>query len=208
MKSSGRYIEKFGARFVDYQSDDEVYFGFEGGLNPDIPSAFEVERRDFDRDILAHAADMGVHVHQPVRVKETRFHDSHAEVVTTEGTYTCKFVVDVTGRDAFLAKGMKSRKANFDLNNVAVFAHYTGVKRNPGKHEGDIIIGMLPEKAWSWVIPFQGDRTSVGVVCSSSVFRGGADLSAYLDEQVRLSSRLADYMKNAERTSEVTTISN
>lgn len=209
---SGKYIRKFGARFVDFQTDDEVYFGFEGGLNQEIPSAFEVERKHFDADILAHAGEMGVKIHQPARVKETKFHDSHVAVTTvgTEGTseYTCKFLVDATGRDAFLGKHLKTRTPNFDLNNVALFAHFNGVKRNPGKHEGDIIIGLLPEKAWNWMIPFKGDTTSVGMVCSSSVFKGTADLGQYLLDSLNASPRVREYMAGAERTTEVTVISN
>lgn len=206
--NSGKYIQKFGARFVDYVTDDEVYFGFEGGLNAEIPSAFEVERKHFDADILAHAAEMGVTVHQPVRVKETKFHDSHVDVVTTAGEFTCKFIVDATGRDAFLGKQLKTRTPNFDLNNVAVFAHFTGVKRNPGKHEGDIIVGLLPEKAWNWMIPFKGDTTSVGMVCHSAIFKGTADLGQYLLDSLNASPRIRDYMAGAERTTEVSVISN
>ncbi len=206
--NSGKYIQKYGARFVDYQTDDEVYFGFEGGLNREIPSAFEVERKHFDVDILAHAGECGVKIHQPVRVKETTFHDSHVSVSATDGEYTCKFIVDATGRDAFLGKQMKTRKPNFDLNNVALFAHFTGVKRNPGKHEGDIIVGLLPEKAWTWIIPFQGETTSVGMVCKSSVFKGTADLGQYLLDTLNESPRVRDYMAGAERTGEITVISN
>jgi flavin-dependent dehydrogenase len=206
--NSGKYIQKYGARFVDYQTDDEVYFGFEGGLNREIPSAFEVERKHFDAEILAHAGESGVKIHQPVRVKETKFHDSHVSVSATDGEYTCKFLVDATGRDAFLGKQMKTRQPNFDLNNVAVFAHFNGVKRNPGKHEGDIIVGLLPEKAWTWIIPFKGDTTSVGMVCKSSVFKGTADLGQYLLDTLNASPRVRDYMAGAERTTEVTVISN
>ena len=34
--ASGQYIEKYGARFIDYGTDDEIYFGFSGGLNRQI----------------------------------------------------------------------------------------------------------------------------------------------------------------------------
>src|SRR3954466_8053139 len=50
--NNGKYIQKYGARFTDYKSEDEVYFGFEDGLNQDIPMAFEVLRSEFDKDIL------------------------------------------------------------------------------------------------------------------------------------------------------------
>ncbi|MBC7691973.1 MAG: tryptophan 7-halogenase [Methylotenera sp.] len=157
--SSGKYIEKYGARFVDYRQDDEVYFGFQDGLNHDIPMAFEVERKHFDKDILEHAGKCGATLYQPERLKDVKFYDSHAEIKTGQNEYQAKFVADFSGRDAIL-----------------------------GKHEGDIIIGLLPDQSWNWIIPFKGETTSVGVVCNSEDFKGGADLSEYLQNALPRSS--------------------
>ncbi len=207
--NSGKYIRKYGARFADCTSHDEVYFGFEDGFNAEIPSAFEVERKEFDKDILDNARKQGATVYQPVRVKDVEFLDTHCVVTTNKGDqYEAKFVIDSTGRDAMLGKNNKVRKIHPDLNNVAVFAHYFGVKRNEGKHEGDILIGMLPEKAWSWVIPFKGDITSVGVVCSTKIFNAGTDLEEYLNTMLAKSPRVKEKMAGAERTTEITVISN
>lgn len=207
--ASGKYIEKFGARFVHYRSPDEwVYFGFQEGLNAEIPSAFEVERCDFDQDLLEHAISLGVEVHQPERVKEFSFAESHCTVVTQKEEYHSKYLVDATGRDALLGREYKMRKAHADLNNVAVFAHFVGVKRMPGKNEGDITVGLLPGQAWTWVIPFKGERTSVGVVCNSKVFKGGTDLGEYMTESMSASNLLKDFMSQAERCTEYTLISN
>jgi flavin-dependent dehydrogenase len=68
--NSGKYITKCGARFIDYRNDDEVYFGFAEGFNPDIPTAFEVERCEFDKDILAYAVKSGAKLYQPESVFE------------------------------------------------------------------------------------------------------------------------------------------
>ena len=206
--NDGKYIQKCGARFVDYKTDDEVYFGFTDGLNREIPMAFEVERAHFDKDILDHAVSCGVELHQPERVKDVQTFDDHVVVQTNLGTYEASFLIDASGRDAFVGKQKKMRHTNPDLNNVAVFAHYTGVKRNPGRDEGDIIIGLLPEKAWTWIIPFKGEKTSVGIVCSSHVFKGGTDLAEYLSSGLSASPRVRGYMENSERCSEVTVISN
>ena len=103
---------------------------------------------------------------------------------------------------------MKARQMNRDLNNVAVFSHFTGVKRAEGKHEGDIIIGLLPDRAWSWLIPFKGETTSIGVVCSSTVFNAGTDLSEYLDKSFNSSNILRKMTEESERSTEVTVISN
>jgi flavin-dependent dehydrogenase len=206
--SAGKYIEKYGALFVDYQSDDEIYFGFNDGLNPDIPMAFEVPRADFDQDILAYAVKCGAELRQPERVVDVQFGDNDVDVVTTKGRLKAKFVIDCTGRDALLSKRMGRREVNKDLNNVAVFAHYHDIKRYPGKNEGDITIGLLPSRAWTWIIPFKGDRTSVGVVCSSSAFGTQSDLVTYMENLLSQSSRVKAMMAPATRATEMTMIGN
>jgi len=206
--ADGRYIEKYGARFIDYGTDDEIYFGFDDGLNPDIPMAFEVERKYFDADILAHAKSLGVDVRQPERVKDVTETEDGVRVVTNQGEYTAKYLIDATGRDAFMGKRKKMRHADKDLNNFAVFAHYIGCERYPGKDEGDITIGLLPDRSWSWIIPFKGDVTSVGIVASSINVPQGMDLSEYLETEIRKSPSVAKIMEKAERTTEIITIAN
>lgn len=206
--ASGKYIDKFGARFFDYRSDDEVYFGFAEGLNREIPNAFEVERSEFDRDILDHAVKCGVDLYQPERVKTVDFFADHVKVTTNNQEMTAKFIADCTGRESLLGKQFSVRTRHEDLNNVAVFAHFTGVKRNPGRHEGDIAIALLPQQAWAWIIPFKGERTSVGIVCNAKAYKGGVDLWEYMQENFASSSVFTDYMKNADRVSEIQIISN
>jgi flavin-dependent dehydrogenase len=206
--AAGEYIEKYGARFIDYRNDDEVYFGFDNGLNREIPMAFEVERAKFDRDILNHARKLGCEVRQPERVREVEFLDDRVRVHATGGVLEARFVMDCSGRDSFFGKRMKMRHAHKDLNNFAVFAHYDGVERYAGRDEGDITIGLLADRAWTWIIPFKGGKTSVGVVASSSLTPMGGDPAAYLEERLLGSPRMREMMKNAERESEVITIAN
>jgi flavin-dependent dehydrogenase len=206
--NSGNYIQKYGARFIDYTTDDEIYFGFNDGLNPEIPMAFEVERKHFDKDILEHAQSLGVDVRQPERVKDIVEMDDGIKVVTNRGEYEAKYVIDATGRDSFIGKRKFMRTADKDLNNFAVFAHYTGCARYEGKNEGDITVGLLPNRSWSWIIPFKGDVTSVGIVASSVNVPQGMDLCEYLETETRRSPRVAKILEKAERTTEVTTIAN
>ncbi len=218
--SDGRYIEKYGARFIDYANDDEVRFGFENGLNATIPMAFEVERALFDKDILSYAVKCGAELHQPENVTNVEIvppgalqeslsgHDIGAIVKTNLAEYSCSYVMDVTGRDALLGKRLTTRESNKGLNNVAVFAHYENVARYEGKSEGDITIGLLPNGAWTWIIPFKNGITSVGVVCSSQYYDGENDFEGYLNRKLLGSERVRTMMKNAKRTSEVRRIGN
>jgi len=204
----GNYIKKYGANFIDYETEDRVYFGFEDGFNADIPMAFEVERAHFDRDILQYAVNSGAKLHQPERITEVQPFDDHVEIRTNKGVYAADFILDATGRDALVGRKYATRSVNKDLNNVAVFAHYVDVKRYPGKHEGDITVGLLPNRSWTWIIPFKGDRTSVGVVCSSSHFENKGDILAHMEDYLQRSDRVREMISGAQRCTEVQMIGN
>lgn len=206
--ASGKYIRKYGARFVDYKTDDEIYFGFGDGLNADIPMAFEVERAEFDADLLQFARDKGAQINQPENVVSLGFDETGAWIKTDKDEYQCEYLIDVSGRDSVIGKKLDIRDVNKDINNVAVFAHYKGVKRMPGKREGDITIGLLPNRAWTWIIPFQGDITSVGVVCGSDFFDGERDFEKYLKTRLEESAIVRDFMRPATRHSEIRRIGN
>jgi len=205
--SSGKYIPKYGARFIDYLNDDEVYFGFSEGLNADIPMAFEVERAKFDADILAYAVKCGADLYQPEKVLELDLGADLVRIQTDKNRFEAGYVMDISGRDSLIGKRMKMRQVNADLNNVAVFAHFKGVKRRQGREEGDITVGLLPGGAWTWIIPFKGEITSVGVVASAK-FAGNPDLQAYLNDNLLKSARVRDMMAQAEQISELHSIGN
>jgi flavin-dependent dehydrogenase len=204
---SGKYIRKYGARFIDYRNDDEVYFGFADGLNTEIPMAFEVPRAEYDKDILAYAQSCGADVYQPEEVVEFDVSSSGVRLQTNKNRFEAEYLMDVTGRDSMIGKRLKMRQVNADLNNVAVFAHYRGVKRREGIHEGDITVGLLPNRAWTWIIPFKGDITSVGVVASAK-FAGAPDLQTYLKENLLKSERVRGMMENAEQVGNFHSIGN
>jgi flavin-dependent dehydrogenase len=206
--NGGDYIRKFGARFVDYANDDEIYFGFQDGLNPDIPMAFEVPRAEFDRDLLQHARSSGAVLYQPERVLSCDLQPQGVVLKGQHDEYHAQYLIDVSGRDSMIGKQLDMRRTNKDLNNVAVFAHYRGVARLPGLREGDITIGLLPDRAWTWLIPFKGDITSVGVVASSAAFDGHGNLPEYLERRLCGSQRVRDAMSSAQRVSEVMSIGN
>lgn len=208
LKASDKYIEKFGARFIDYKTDEEVYFGFSGGLNADIPSAFEVPRAMFDADMLDHARSCGVEVLQPCLVDDVTLNSDSIVLHTAQGNIKAKFLVDASGRQSVVGKKLSYKKIGGDFNNLGVFAHYKGVKRAEGRNEGDIRIGILPNKAWSWQIPFKGELTSVGIVSRSTEIPKDDKLESYLWDSVCGTPKMLSYMEGAERVSEIQYVSN
>lgn len=207
--NSGKYIQKFGARFIDHRTNEEILFNFGDNNIPSQSMAFEVERAKFDHDLLNHAASLGVVVKNPERVEDFTESTDGITVTTDQDTYHARYLADCSGRIAMIGNKLKMRQPNKDLiNNIGVFSHFKGVKRAEGKRAGDIVIGVLPNNAWSWTIPFQGAHTSVGVVTNTKQIPSGVTFEKFLDESIRTSPVFQDSMQNAERVAEVQAISN
>jgi flavin-dependent dehydrogenase len=82
---------------------------------------------------------------------------------------------------------------------LAVFSHYDGCQRLTGDDEGDIRI-VIVEEGWFWVIPFRGDRTSVGVVLEpNAVARATGDLDRLLDEIIDAYPVMQGIMRGARK---------
>jgi flavin-dependent dehydrogenase len=65
---------------------------------------------------------------------------------------------------------------------LAVFSHFDGCERLSGEDEGDIRI-VIAKEGWFWIIPFRGDRTSVGIVLEPTwMARAAGDLDRFLAE--------------------------
>lgn len=204
---SGKYIRKYGARFVDGVTEEEVYFKFAEGLDTDHPYCFEVQREDFDKDLLDWAVKSGAKLLQPEIIKSVDFDAEGAWITTDQRKLRSKFVADSTGRDCFLGKKFALKKMNPDINNVGCFSHFTGVRRAPGSREGDISIGLLEKGVWCWQIPFKGELTSVGVVCPAGFFREG-DPQSFLKDWLSRSRIFSEDMKNAKMVRPVQVVSN
>lgn len=206
---SGKYIRKYGAQFVDYRFHKEIYFRFDGDVtDASEPFAYEVEREEFDADLLDYAKRQGVEVRQPETVTDIHFEPEQVRVQTNQGEYTAMYVADATGRMSFLGNKLKVRKQNADLNNIGIFAHFEGVKRREGREAGDIIIGILPDQSWSWTIPFQNGKTSVGIVTNAKNVDKSMSLDNYVEQRLQVSEVFRDRMANAKRVSEVRAYSN
>jgi flavin-dependent dehydrogenase len=87
-----------------------------------------------------------------------------------ERTLRARFLVDASGRDAFLASRQGRREPMPGLGKVAIFAYFQGAKRWPGREEGNVRIYIYPE-GWFWYIPLARDETSVGCVLHARTVR-------------------------------------
>jgi flavin-dependent dehydrogenase len=171
------FLRKYGAAFIDDTEGRRrvVEFRRERGL---ADHAFNVPRADFDRILLEHAQKQGATVLQGARVEQVAAGPGgvRLDVRQDDGRMQpveAAFVVDATGRDAIMAARLGRREPMPDLGKAALYAHFRGGDRWPGRTEGYIRI-VLFEHGWFWWIPFAGDLTSVGCVLHRRVVKDRA----------------------------------
>lgn len=205
------FLPKYAAEFVTADGSLRRRYSFAEGLIPGAPSAFEVERAEFDHVLLRNSSRLGVEVRESTAV--TRFDIDHEGATVTlrddagvEATASAQVLIDATGQSSFLAGKLGLREMDRDLKNFAVFSHFEGAARYEGKREGDISVVLVPG-GWWWVIPLAGGRTSVGQVGPASMLRGRKPDEQYFHERIAETPFLAERLARATRVAEVRTIS-
>jgi flavin-dependent dehydrogenase len=205
------FLPKYAAEFVTADGSLTRRYSFADGLIPGAPSAFEVDRAEFDQLLLQNAARLGVEVREGTAV--TRFAIDHEGVEVTlqsatdgETRVSAELLIDATGQSSFLAGKLGLREMDRDLKNFAVFSHFEGAERYEGKRAGDISV-VLVRGGWWWVIPLADGRTSVGQVGPSSMLQGRKPDEAYFHERIAQTPYLAKRLGKATRVGPVRTIS-
>jgi len=139
---------------------------------------WQVKRLEFDHMLLQNAAAKGATVLEGVRVHEVLFqaHGGSGDDATAVGVraefedgekrnIAARVIVDATGQSALIAKKLKLRRTDPNLQHCAFFTRYKGAHRDEGIDEGaTLIMHTETEKSWFWYIPQPDDVMSVGVV--------------------------------------------
>ena len=170
-------VLKLGA---DFPIDDGSYntFPFKRALGASGDYAFHVKREEFDQLLFERARSHGVDARDQVQVERVAFAADgaisvHARTAadapagTPSGTqeFRPRYLIDASGRDAFLGGKLKLKRRNPRHQSAAVFSHFRGVVRRPGDDAGNVSI-FRHAHGWFWMIPLPDDVMSVGAVCS------------------------------------------
>ena len=162
-------MPKYGAEFNAPGLGEPVTFDFSKAVDKQYPSAYQVRRSVFDELLFRHATKRGAKTMEEVRVTAVEFNDKGALVTATlpdggEAKWQARFLVDASGRDTFIANKFGGKRRNPDHASSAIFGHFTGAKRLPGREEGNISMWWF-DHGWFWFIPLLDGTTSVGAVC-------------------------------------------
>ena len=164
---------------ADFEADNERgynTFAFSRALGVSPPHAYQVWREDFDKMLFEHARANGVDAREGatvVAVDRRGPRDVLVDVRRDDGsTYRvqARYLVDASGRDAFLATRDKLQRRNRQHQSAAVFGHFLGARKREGEDAGNISIYNF-EHGWMWMIPLPTGAMSVGAVCRPDYLR-------------------------------------
>jgi len=204
---------KHGAEFVSPWHAQPQTFQFDEQLDKSYPYAYQVRRSEFDEILFRNAARKGARTFEACRVNAVEFTPRGATVSAraedgTEQRWNARFVVDASGRDTFLASRMGIKRRNKKHNSAALYGHFTGAKRLPGKAAGNITVFWF-DHGWFWFIPLSDGTTSVGAVCWPYYLKTReTSTEQFLLDTIQLCPALAERLRDAKLVSPATATGN
>ena len=199
-------IPKYGVEFVSPWHDHPSHLDFAQGWDKRFDSAYEVRRSEFDHVLLQHAAATGSEVIEGCRVTGVEFPEGGGAIAIAslddgrEARFQAKFLVDASGRDTLLASRFATKTSNKRHSTAAIYGHFTGARRLPGKQEGNISLFWF-DHGWIWFIPLADGTTSIGAVCNANFMKTRqTDVTTFLNQIIAMVPALADRLRDAEMT--------
>jgi flavin-dependent dehydrogenase len=204
-------MEKWGAEFVSPWHDNKSQtFEFGDAWDKSMPFSYHVRRSEFDEILIRNAAAKGAEVIEGCKVGEVVFAPDQASASVQarheDGRvqhWRTRFVVDASGRDTVLGKQMDIKRRNPQHNSCALYAHFTGATRHPGRDEGNITIFWF-EHGWFWLIPLADGATSIGAVVWPYYLKSrDRPLKDFFLDTIAMCPALAERLSAATLSSEV-----
>ena len=204
-------MEKWGAEFVSpwHQPDRQTVF-FGDAWEKAQPYAYQVRRSEFDEILLRNAQARGAQVLEGCQARDVQFEPGGRGAVVQGdsddgGTFRwhARMVIDASGRDTLLARKFDTKRRNPRHNSSALYGHFTGAHRHPGRDAGNITIFWFAH-GWFWLIPLADGCTSVGAVVWPYYLKTrDKPLKEFFLDTIALCPALAERLQGAELVSPV-----
>jgi flavin-dependent dehydrogenase len=207
-------MPKYGIEFVSPWHDKAMALDFAQSWDKTLFYSYEVRRSEFDHILLKNAAAKGACIVEGCRVSRVDVPTDGGVTATGrdneghERRFQAKFLVDASGRDTLLAGNLAIKQRNRRHASAAVYGHFTGARRLPGKSAGNISIFWF-NHGWFWFIPLADGTTSVGAVCPPDIVKARkTDVSSFLGSLIAQCPALADRLADAQMTGPATATGN
>lgn len=205
MKES-HFPKKYAVQFVSTDGRASQPFYFFQHMDHEAAQTWQVLRSEFDQMLLDNARRRGAAVLEETEVTELLRADGQVVGVqarSAEGQqreFRAPVTIDASGRAGLALKRNGWRKADPQLNKVAVWTYFRGAARDPGIDEGSTTVAFLPDKGWFWYIPLPDDVVSVGAVAESAyLFDESNDLETVFRREVGKNPWIAEHLAQGEQ---------
>jgi len=202
------FLPKFGGEIASACADESVKFYFEDGFRSKTASSYQVTRAQFDQLLLGHAAENGAVVREETAVKGIEFFTEFAQLqvedkAATREKINARYVIDASGRHSVLGTHFNLKETYSHLQKVSVYAHFEGVAIDEGR-DGSLTLSLRGRDRWFWHIPLSRERSSIGVVLDTTLFKQAKKSpEEFLEEAIAEQPFLARRMKHARRITPV-----
>ena len=207
-------IRKYGVELNSPVHDAPTALDFGDAWDKNYPFAYQVRRSEFDKVLFDHCIESGARAMEQCRVTSVEFPtagDANIETSSSlqgQQSWKARYVVDASGRDTFLAKRLGTKQRNPRHASAALYGHFNGAQRLPGKAEGNISLFWF-EHGWFWFIPLLDGTTSIGAVCKPAYLRTRTgDPNQFLRDTIALCPALATRLENASLIGDATATGN
>lgn len=197
-------VHKRGADFEARNARGYNTYDFARALGSSPPHAYQVWRQDFDRMLFAHARECGVDAREQaevIAVEQRGPRDTLAQVRGTHGVQyqvQARYLLDASGRDAFVASKKRIRCKNPAHQSAAIFGHFRNAEYRSGEDAGNISIYNFAH-GWMWMIPLPEGVMSVGAVCRPDYLKQRrGDTREFLYATLKLNAAVWQRMQHAE----------
>jgi flavin-dependent dehydrogenase len=203
-------MEKYGAEFTSSWDGRHQKFEFADAWDKSLPLAYQVRRSELDEILIRRAGQAGARLIEGCRARNAVFaadgRSARVDVAHDTGgheSFEARYLIDATGRDTFLGQSLGAKRRNKRHNSAAMYAHFTGARRTPGKSGGNIGVYWF-DHGWFWFIPLADGNTSVGAVVWPHYMktRKGSVHDFFLST-IALCTPLAERLRDAVLSTEV-----
>jgi flavin-dependent dehydrogenase len=202
-------VFKAGADFEADNARGYNVFSFGRALGDSPPHSYQVWRQDFDKMLFDHARACGADARegqQVVAIEQHAPRRTHIEVSADDGAryaIEARYLIDASGRDAFLSTKKKLKRRNRLHQSAALFSRFRDAACRPGEDAGNVSIYRF-EHGWMWMIPLPDGSMSVGAVCWPEYLkRRRGDTREFLLHTLRQNTALWQRLERAELVDEV-----
>jgi halogenation protein CepH len=164
------FVRKPGGTFLWGSANRPWSFWFRedpGGY----PHAFHVVRSEFDALLLRHSGRQGAEVLEEATAEAVSglgpFRVSVRTADGSEPVVEAHHVVDASGQQALLGRGLGLREFNPFFKNLAIWSYFADAGRMEGELR-DNILSAAHGEGWCWYIPLHDGTISVGAVVDAA----------------------------------------